>query len=319
MQASGERLIEIACDESGSEGEKLIGGNTDVFAHASVGLTMESAEACVQETRYRIGSPAQEYKANHLLREKHRPVLRWLLGPSGPIHGHANVHLTEKKYLALIKVGELLNAPSQLIAETLYRDGESAFGHDQWLAFLTSFNDLQRGRTLPDEFFDLLDTLAGTTPPTGPSKIMHQLRQARPQVEALLSRTPGNPSPLSLNPLIPAIVHAISHWGQGGKLISLIHDEQTALTEDRITALKQIFDKPPRPSGLRLIAMRLVDSRTDPRVQVADYLAGIARKITQDELHNQGDPELTRMLQPYVATTSIWGDPRTRTLLGLAD
>jgi hypothetical protein len=28
--------VEIACDESGYEGEKLIGTTTDVFAHASV-------------------------------------------------------------------------------------------------------------------------------------------------------------------------------------------------------------------------------------------------------------------------------------------
>src|SRR6187397_1217575 len=30
--------FEVACDESGSEGEHLIGANTDVFAHGSVHL-----------------------------------------------------------------------------------------------------------------------------------------------------------------------------------------------------------------------------------------------------------------------------------------
>lgn len=28
--------LEVACDESGSDGENLTGGNTDVFAHAGV-------------------------------------------------------------------------------------------------------------------------------------------------------------------------------------------------------------------------------------------------------------------------------------------
>jgi hypothetical protein len=83
------RAPEIACDESGYEGEKLVGGETDVFAHASVLLAAAEAAGCIAELRRRIRSPAQEYKANHLLREKHRPVLLWLLGADGPIRGRA--------------------------------------------------------------------------------------------------------------------------------------------------------------------------------------------------------------------------------------
>src|SRR5688572_25420257 len=99
---SGAReVLEIACDESGYEGEKLIGTTTDVFAHASVDLDTASAAACLAELRDRIRSPAREYKANHLLREKHRAVLAWLLGPAGPLHGpgrtHGHVYLIEKE------------------------------------------------------------------------------------------------------------------------------------------------------------------------------------------------------------------------------
>lgn len=61
--------VEVACDESGSEGENLSGGETDVFAHASVRLDGEAAEHCIEETRERIRSPALEYKSNHLLRK----------------------------------------------------------------------------------------------------------------------------------------------------------------------------------------------------------------------------------------------------------
>ncbi|MFD7137092.1 hypothetical protein [Streptomyces sp. NPDC059894] len=35
---------DIACDESGSDGENLTGGNTPVFAHASVRMPKPSAE-----------------------------------------------------------------------------------------------------------------------------------------------------------------------------------------------------------------------------------------------------------------------------------
>src|SRR5215211_593808 len=96
--ASTGPLLQIACDESGYEGEKLIGATTDVFAHASVHLPIEAATGFVQELRARILSPASEYKATHLLREKHREVLRWFLGPQGPVHGRAHVFLIDKSF-----------------------------------------------------------------------------------------------------------------------------------------------------------------------------------------------------------------------------
>jgi len=68
--------MEIACDESGSEGEKLVGGVTAVFAHAGVRLSHEEAATCVRSLREMIKSPAVEYKANHLLRA---------LGPRGAL------------------------------------------------------------------------------------------------------------------------------------------------------------------------------------------------------------------------------------------
>src|SRR5215470_15041814 len=128
-------LVEIACDESGSEGEKLVGGETDVFAHAGVVLSTESAAECVREARNRIGSPAQEYKANHLLRAKHRRVLTWLLAESGPIHGRGHVFLVEKSYFLVLALAE---------ADTLHRDGRRTFGNLRWAEFLDSFNGLLR-------------------------------------------------------------------------------------------------------------------------------------------------------------------------------
>jgi hypothetical protein len=65
---------EIACDESGYEGEKLIDTTTDVFAHAGVGLDAAAAGAVLRELRTRIRSAAKQYKAGHL-REKNRAAL----------------------------------------------------------------------------------------------------------------------------------------------------------------------------------------------------------------------------------------------------
>ena len=81
--------LEIVCDESGYEGEKLIDTTTDVFAHAGVRLDPAAARDSLAELRRRVRSPATQYKANHLQREKHRAVLVWFLGPAGPLAGRS--------------------------------------------------------------------------------------------------------------------------------------------------------------------------------------------------------------------------------------
>ena len=159
--------VEIACDESGSEGENLVGGETDVFAHAGVRLTPEAAAACVREIRRRIGSPAEEYKANHLLRAKHRAVLEWLLDPAGPLAGHGHVHLTDKTLFAVRAAVTLLAEDgTDAMARTLHRTGPAAFGTARWEFFLAAFTSVlrlkpRRGVTAsPAEFFALADELA---------------------------------------------------------------------------------------------------------------------------------------------------------------
>jgi hypothetical protein len=301
--------LEIACDESGSEGENLIGGNTDVFAHASVMMPVDAAANCILELRSRIRSPAEQYKANHLLREKHRPTLIWLLGTSGPLLGHAHVHLIDKTYFAIARVVELLTG-EEASAVALYREGPRTFGPVRWQAFLESCNDLMRiknrqgMRTSIDSFFHQLDTPA--TPPI--ADILTKLAKARPRAESFRAQL-AETYPLfpALDPFLPAILHTIHHWTRGGHNITIVHDRQTALSEPRIAHLKQ--------TNPHLTSLTLIEAALDPRIQVADFLAGTARKIASEELNNRGDPELTALLHPYVDPNSIWPDTRSWSLL----
>src|SRR3954465_1288133 len=101
-------MREIACDESGYEGERLIWSTTRLFAHASI--RMPDAAEVLAELRDRIRSPATQYKATHLLREKHRAVLVWFLGPSSPLFRNAHVYLIDKVYFVLGKLADLVFA-----------------------------------------------------------------------------------------------------------------------------------------------------------------------------------------------------------------
>jgi len=306
-------MVEVACDESGSDGENLTRGNTDVFAHASVRLSVEAAAEDVQEIRDRIRSPAEVYKANHLLREKHRPVLEWLLGPSGPVYGRAYVHLTDKSFLVVDRVVDLLIGDAGASAVVLYREGPRAYGRERWQEFLNACNDLMRTRyngevgTPVDSFFHIVDALSGAGAGGRVGEIMTLLGRSRSRADAFRAAMLRAPAMIPvLNPLLPAIVDTAAHWSAGGRRVRLVHDRQNMLTEERIAWIRRTT---------RLQELRLVDSREDPRVQLADFLAGIARKIASDELNERGDAHLTALLRPYVGATSVWGDDRSGILL----
>ncbi|MGP4101324.1 hypothetical protein [Nonomuraea sp. KM90] len=309
-------LREIACDESGAEGEKLVGGNTDVFAHASVLMTAAAAADCIGELRERAPTPADEYCAGHVLRGKHRAALLWLLGPHGPVLGNVRVFLTDKTFYVAGKIAGLLeedHAPrigldphARATAVTLCREGPRAFGAERWTAFLDSFNYLLRAKngqgvtTSVEETFGLVDELRGVGGPAG--EIMESLWRARPRVATFRARLLSDPYVFpALDPLIPAIVQAVTSWGAGGGPVSVVHDRQTTLTDERVAQMREIL-------GGRMAGLRLVDSFLDERVQVADVLAGVARKIASDELNGRADPELSALIRPYVDESSIWGE-----------
>ncbi|MEV0621883.1 hypothetical protein AB0I81_51790 [Nonomuraea sp. NPDC050404] len=314
--------LEIACDESGSEGEKLVGGNSDVFTHAGVLMSAEAAAGCVAELRERAPTPATEYRAGHVLREKYRPALLWLLGPDGPVLGNVRVFLTDKPFYVVGKVAGLLqedHAPrlgldprAEATAVTLYREGGRAFGAERWNAFLDAFNYLLRAKNgqgvtaSAEETFRLVDELRGAGGAAG--AFMEELWRARPRIAAFRERLLADPYVFpALDPLIPAIVSAVTHWGAGGP-VTVVHDRQTTLTDERIAQLREIL-------GGRMAGLRLVDSELDERVQIADVMAGVARKIALDELNGRAEPGLTALMRPYLDDSSIWGDERSRALL----
>jgi hypothetical protein len=291
--------LEIVCDESGYEGEKLIDTTTDVFAHAGVRLDPAAARDSLAELRRRVRSPATQYKANHLQREKHRAVLVWFLGPGGPLAGRSHVYVIDKVYFLLGKLADVLLAdpggpglaadgPARALSAALYAGRP---GHD----YLVAANDLLRGKDRQDVQgpVDAFFRLAGELP-------------GRERAAAVRARLRDDPALSVLDPLIPAVAGAVRHWGADGTPVSILHDRQTMLPTERISRIGQLLPPPLRLAGLRLAA-----AEAEPRIQLADMLAGTVRKIVQDELHGAGDPELTALVRPYLDPGSIWGDRRS--------
>jgi hypothetical protein len=320
------RHIEIACDESGFSGGNLTGGQSPVFAHASVRIEPGEAAKLVDSLLRQIGAHGSgEYKAAELLRSRHRPVLLWLLGPASPIRGNACVHLTDTRFFVLARVVDVLlggepvngtacpgqNPGTRRLAITLYRSGEPSYGAHRWQEFLTLAANLLRtnNRWLPKApvplFYAALEVMAKTSTAADVHEVMTQLQPTRPIAEATRAAHLQNPkmTPL-LEPLIPALTRAVQFWGSCAETVSVVHDEQSALTPERIVDIARTFAAS-RPDG-RLVDVRLVDSRGDARVQLADFVAGIARRLASDDLNGRPDAELLTLLSPLIDHESVW-------------
>ena len=113
--------------------------------------------------------------------------------------------------------------------------------------------------------------------------------------------------PPPLEPMLPALAETVLFWSGGRRQVLVIHDEQSALTAGRLRRLQQVLadgagparrrrrGSPPRVSPLA--GLVTVDSRDDPRVQVADLLAGVARR--SPDIGDDG------LLRPFLSPTSL--------------
>jgi hypothetical protein len=114
-----------------------------------------------------------------------------------------------------------------------------------------------------------------------------------------------------LEPFFPALLRTVAYWSDRiDRPVTVVHDETNALTPERIDYLWE-------QAGTRLAGIDRVDSANDPRVQLADFLAGVARKIASEALGGRADPALVELIRPYVDSTSVWGDPTSGAMLGL--
>jgi hypothetical protein len=323
--------LEIACDESGFSGGNLVGrGHSPVFAHASIRIDSDTASQLIQHLRHEIGARGEgEYKSAEILRPRRRPIVLWLLGPSSPIYGNAHVHLTDTRFFVLARLVDVLlggqtvrriacpgrNSDSRRLALVLYRSGEQSYGMPRWQEFLTLSANLFRtnNRWLPKKplplFYGAVDSMARTRARSDITDVMVQLRLTRPIAEATRASYLHNPklTPL-MEPLLPAFSRAVHHWGSQAETLAVVHDEQSALTPERIADIATAFTA--AHIGHRLTDVRFADSSREPAVQIADFVAGIARRVASEELKRRADGQLTALLSPLVDHESVWVDRR---------
>jgi hypothetical protein len=280
-------VVEIACDESGFSGANLLHSSAPIITHASVDLTTDESVELIAALRSRFQLSEPELKSGQFLRR--RGAADWLLAT---LPGRALVHLIDKEFFLVTRVVDLLLAEVSYAAGTrltqenrpaaiaLYRAGRAA-GSD-WTSFLAAFVDLVRiKRRLPadqttERFLRARDTLARHELGASAEAVVAGLGAIR--VRDLVTRLDNDDRtvPPPLEPMLPALAETVLSWSAGQHRVLVIHDEQSALTAGRLTRLQRVL---PGVGGLSPLAgLIMVDSRDDPRVQVADLLAGVARR-----------------------------------------
>jgi hypothetical protein len=318
-------VAEIGCDESGFSGTNLLAAATPVISHASVDLRVDEATELIAAlwTGYRR-SP-NEFKSGQFLRGgQEGESLEWFLAA---LRGRAHVHLVDKEYFLVTRIidlflaepsyaaGTRLTQDHRRAALTLYRARRS--GGREWGDFLAAFVELVRTkrRHQPDpsvleRFFRTRDSLAEDGLGAPADEVLAMLTRTR--VWAVVTRLVEDDRsiPPPLEPLLPALAETVLYWSRGQRQVLVIHDEQSALTAWRLERLQQVLRDGAGLSASRGVATEAaplrvsplaglvtVDSRDDPRVQVADLLAGLARRSAGAGYES--------LLQPFLSPTSL--------------
>jgi hypothetical protein len=180
--------------------------------------------------------------------------------------------------------------------------------------FLAAFVELVRIKrrdpsngSAGERFFQARDSLAASGLGAQVDEVLDGLSRTR--VEAIVARLMHHDRsiPPPLEPILPALAETVLFWSSGQRRVLVIHDEQSALTAGRLRRLQDaltngavVADRTPRRAS-PLAGLVTVDSRDDPRVQIADLLAGLARRSP-----NTGNDGL---LEPFLSPTSLRDRP----------
>ncbi len=298
------RTVEVACDESGFVGGSLF-GEARVFAHASLQVAADEAVDLLDEVRRRTGAGPGEVKASRLRHPSTRPVAAWLCGPEGRLAGRAVVHVTDTRVFGLARLAQVSTSASSpegwwsadqdphawalarrldVLLAALPKTQERRFLHGArdllWL------NRRLRPRAPVESWTDTVAVVAARVEDPDDRLLVTGLASAAAldRVDAYLAAPPATPL---TEPILPALRWAVHHWSALGDP-DVVHDEQSVLTPARVAALAA--DLAATYPGRRLAGFARVDSREDPRVQVADLVVGAVRRAVATRL--SGVPDL---------------------------
>lgn len=294
----------IACDESASEGENLVASTHPVFVHGSTDLAIDDAQEFIAALRAATNAQAREMKSSAVLRPRNRDAL---LRALTSLEGHGNIYFVDKSYfltakliaLTVAEFGERLGLDvhhsgfGRYMADLLHRDAEAAVGTTSWNAVLSTFNNVVRsyvreGSAAPavEFFYEALADARKRCSNLRVALILEEVWEARDLIRAYEGATPVELR--ELDPIAPSLAAVSMTWHMrlGDVPFEFLHDTYSGLSPG---VCKAIVASSRAPLALGEISLprgdlrgiRLIDSKSDARVQVADILAGVGREVAR--------------------------------------
>lgn len=334
-------VAEIYFDESGHDGENLMEGKSAVFAHGSVHMGLEEATDLVEYLRKATRTQSQELKAKNIVRST--TLLNFLYGPSGKLVGKTQVYLVEKTYHAVGKIIDMLieeeaykrgvdlyaHGIAKQLAHDLYQHGPRALGDDGWNELVVGFTSMMRSKQRKGGeketvagFYEKVDKYRLTSRREKVARVLGMLWQTREHAEEFQSDLENGIEMRALDPLETSLYQLALEWyARLKRPISIFHDEQTALTKPMLDRILLVANRG-TPAGfglpslkIELVDIKHVDSKSDPRIQLADISAGFCRQMAESALKGEASDESLDQIRHMVHFNSLWGDQESWELI----
>lgn len=323
-------LTTIVGDESGAEGENLMRSRDPIFVYATVSLSVDEATAVINQLRKSVPSSVIEMKSKLALARKRRPEL---LAAIARIGDHGDIYMLDKRYYTTALMLDLLvgahaadydfdlaqsGLGAQLALE-LHRSGPSAVGAPRWERLLGAFNDVVRtyaraGTTAPkaELFVSALDSARRSAAGDHDvSAIFDLLWESR---HYIYDHEGANASAIrEMDPMARSLSAIVTSWRLrlGDRPFEFLLDRYGALDHETCELIIEEASVPLSVNGRSLPrgdlrGIRFVDSRDDPRVQVADILAGVGREVARMAFTGINDDDLQVAVSELMDANGMW-------------
>ncbi|WP_138413313.1 DUF3800 domain-containing protein [Sinomonas gamaensis] len=334
--AAAKNVAEIFFDESGHDGENLMGGSTPVLAHSSVHMDLAEASDLVDHLRGKTRAQSPELKIGAVIRN--RGAIDDLFGEQGALVGHTQVYVVEKAEMAAGKMVDLLieerayargddlykDGTHRRMARALYEHGPEDLGEERWQSLVSAFTSLMREnqrkgeKETIDGFFEKVEEARSAAKRTKLKIVLGQLADTRKQAEEFQADVAKGDIIKSLDPLQTSLMQLAYDWSKKlDRPVMVMHDAQKNLTERVMNAVMYTAStKPPAhfnlpDSRFPLVGIKHIDSKADPRIQLADVAAGFTRQVAERALRGNAEEEELAQVQRLVHFNSIWGDAKS--------
>jgi hypothetical protein len=288
-------MHEIAFDEAGNTGADLLNVEQPVFALASVSFSRSEANEILEGIRT---PQANEVKFSRLKRSESgwRRILKFLSSPELTSE-KVVVMVVHKKFMVVSKIVDLLvETLAHEDGVDLHKDGANiAFSNlhficmpalcgEEWTdSFLRRFVDMVRQRTSKSvrKFYQAAGVLYEISISREYAELLTPILVSQRLIGKILAWVDKN----SLDPAIPTFVRHCALWGERfGGAFDLVHDASKPIFQEKDTLEGLMsrgeeehligYDRRTFIFPLRARGIQFGRSEDDPRLQVADLVAG---------------------------------------------